>query len=82
MCALLRGVVNLVETCFERVPPPHVVIFSSLTSLELASCTLASPTPVAARGAALDTDFGLHFLHVRPPASELDSVQLVGGGAL
>ena len=47
-----------------------------------ANIALVSPTHVAARAVALDTDFGLHFLHVRPPASKLDSVRLVGGGAL
>ena len=47
-----------------------------------ANIALVSPTHVAARAVALDTDFGLHFLHVRSPASELDSVWLVGGGAL
>ena len=40
-----------------------------------------SPPSFTARAAALDTDFGLLFLRVRPPVGELDSVQLVGGGA-
>ena len=45
--------------------------------------TTAPPSPPSftARAAALDTDFGLLFLRVRPPVGELDSVQLVGGGA-
>jgi len=47
-----------------------------------ANIALVSPTHVAARAVALDTDFGLHFLRVRPPASKLDSVRLVGGGRL
>ena len=47
-----------------------------------ANIAVVSLTHVAARAVALDADFGLHFLHVRPPASELDSVWLVGGGRL
>ena len=39
-----------------------------------------SPPSFTARAAALDTDFVLLFLRVRPPVGELDSVQLVGGG--
>ena len=39
-----------------------------------ANIALVSPTHVAARAVALDADVGLHFLHVRPPAGELDSV--------
>ena len=53
------------ESFFKTVPPPHAVPLIAYILLELASCALALPTPVAARTVALDTDFGLHFLHVR-----------------
>ena len=67
---------NYGSMCLGGHPPMTQCIHPDVTA------SPPSPLTFTARAAALDTDFDLFFLRVRPLAGELDSVQLVGGGAL